>query len=337
MAVPTPHCGTFRNRSARKEIASVPHDKVKTMANSDPNLFIVGAAKAGTSALRRALSEHPEIYFSETKEPNYFGQDLLFRQPRISRHGYIELFEAGRDARYRGEASVLYLYSNLAPIEILQSSPKARIIIMLRDPIDLVYSAFWQNLKTGLESASRFERALKLEPSRRKGRNIPRSAHVVNGLFYSELARAPEAAHYFENIFGAQSVFVGDLEDLERNPQEFYRRLFRFLDLPPVMLRTIVANRGAQPRSVFFAKLAQRRTSALIGFGRRLLPRQMRRPILNLLRSVDHRYNRRSGYPPMRLETRRWLESKYAAQRRAYHMICTEHRRRWKAESSNPN
>lgn len=300
------------------------------MSDCRPNLFIVGAAKAGTNALYEALSEHPDIYMSEIKEPTYFGQDLAFRRPRMPRSDYLSLFEKGHRVKYRGEASVLYLYSESAPEEIYRFAADARIVIMLRDPIDMVYSGFWQNRKTAMENIGEFERALALENERRRGRRIPNAAYVLNGLFYTDHARAPMASRRYEAIFGSDAVFVGDFEDLKRDREAFYRRLFRFLGLPPILPGHGAVYGGSHPRMTTLTRVARGGYPAIVRAGRALVPRGLRRSLADAIRRLETRWNQRQGYPDMRPETRSKLEIEYAKYREMYRTICAENRARWK-------
>src|SRR2546429_216975 len=111
-----------------------------------PTFFIVGAPRCGTSSLASYLDAHPRIFMSKPKEPHHFGRDLEIRvRPYASRESYLRLFE-GVDADHAGDASVLYLYSSTAPDEILALNPDARIIIMLRDPLEMIPSLHTRNL-----------------------------------------------------------------------------------------------------------------------------------------------------------------------------------------------
>ena len=135
-----------------------------------PNLFIVGAAKAGTTSIYKYLSEHPDIYMSPIKEPNFFGSDISWEDFRhdykintqldfdkyfskkklIHKHIafiedinlYMKLFRNGEDFKILGEASTSYLYSKLAAKEIYKFNPTAKIIIILRDPLERTISHY---------------------------------------------------------------------------------------------------------------------------------------------------------------------------------------------------
>src|SRR3954469_19217742 len=112
-----------------------------------PNLFIVGAAKAGTTSLWTALGELPEVFMSPLKEPHFFSGVTPRREwashfPTVTTEAeYHQLFKGAGDARYLGDASTSYLWAGSRAAEaIRRHNPEARIIAMLRDPVDRAYS-----------------------------------------------------------------------------------------------------------------------------------------------------------------------------------------------------
>ena len=153
-----------------------------------PNLFIVGAPKCGTTSLDNYLRQHPDVFMSPKKEPHYFGSDLY--APRFIRdwETYRVLFSGATDEAVVGEASVWYLYSQNAAREIHSVCPNAKIIIMLRNPVDQMHSLHSQRLYSGLETIRDFEDALAAEADRKRGQRIPPHAHPVEGLFYGDVA-----------------------------------------------------------------------------------------------------------------------------------------------------
>ena len=99
-----------------------------------PNLFIVGAAKGGTTSLWRCLAEHPEIFMSRLKEPHFFSRHQPPIYPTVhDEAAYLRLF-AGARTRLRGEASPSYLWSEAAAARIERVSPDARILVALAEP-----------------------------------------------------------------------------------------------------------------------------------------------------------------------------------------------------------
>jgi hypothetical protein len=120
-----------------------------------PNLFVVGAAKSGTTSLWTHLDAHPDIFMSRPKEPHFFsraampGQELV-KDPVV----YEQLFVGGAGRRYRGEASTSYLWDAETPVRIREAAPDARIVISLRDPVERAYANYWGAVRVGLESRS---------------------------------------------------------------------------------------------------------------------------------------------------------------------------------------
>src|SRR5438477_9887892 len=97
-----------------------------------PNFFIVGAAKAGTTALHRYLGAHPDIYMSPVKEPSYFARELGASTAYTHNlNAYLALFRAGQGSPVRGESSPAYLIDPGAAVRIREFCDEARILIVL--------------------------------------------------------------------------------------------------------------------------------------------------------------------------------------------------------------
>src|SRR5665647_751711 len=109
-----------------------------------PDFFIVGAPKCGTTAMNNYLAQHPDVFMAQ-KEIHYFGSDLKMRV-KVSESEYLNYFQNAEEKKLIGEASVWYLFSEKAAAEIKAFSPQAKIIIMLRDPIDVLHSLHSQHL-----------------------------------------------------------------------------------------------------------------------------------------------------------------------------------------------
>ena len=124
-----------------------------------PNLFLVGAAKAGTTSLYDALARNPAIFMSPVKEPHYFSriepspERRAFFPHVADEASYLELFDGAADEELLGEASTSYLWEPGTAERIREQSPRARILIMLRDPVERAYSQYWNDVREGLETA----------------------------------------------------------------------------------------------------------------------------------------------------------------------------------------
>jgi hypothetical protein len=198
-----------------------------------PDTFIVGAFKSGTTALYEYLRAHPGIFMSVPKEPMYFGADLTPRYERMTEQQYLALFAAARDDQRAGEASPWYLYSTAAAREIAGFAPDARIIIMLRNPIDVMHAQHAQLLFNRREDITDFEAALAAEPARRRGERLPLDALRPEALFYRHSVRfAEQVARYLE-VFGRERVHFVFFDDLVADAQAAYRDVLEFLEVDP--------------------------------------------------------------------------------------------------------
>jgi hypothetical protein len=198
----------------------------------NPNLFIVGAPKSGTTFLYHYLKQHPDIYFPDFKEPHFFGSDLIRRNGayNLSLKEYQNLFKT--DKKIIGEASTLYIFSKNAAKEIYNFNPNAKIIIMLRNLVDLVHSLHSQFVFSGDEVIEDFSQALELENSRLSGDKIPHQTTVVNKLFYSSnILSLPESIQSFINYFGRENVKFIYLDDIRKNPDKVYSETLEFLNI----------------------------------------------------------------------------------------------------------
>ena len=158
-------------------------------------------------------------------ELNYFGTDLTFRTAtgapsRIRPAHYLSTFSSHARERYRGDHSVFYLYSHRSATEIRAFAPDARIIVMLRNPVDQMYSQHSEMLYQGDEDIRDFAQALEAEEDRALGRRIPPACRKAFALQYRAVARYhDQVARYFAT-FGRDRVCVVVFDDLARDTAE---------------------------------------------------------------------------------------------------------------------
>ena len=118
-----------------------------------PNFLIIGAAKGGTTSLYHYLNQHPQVYMSPMKEPRFFAlenEKLNFQNPDkainktsvTSLSEYYKLFDGVTNETAIGEASPLYMYSTKAVERIAHYVPTAKLIAILRNPVDRAYSCY---------------------------------------------------------------------------------------------------------------------------------------------------------------------------------------------------
>src|SRR5882672_4936026 len=110
------------------------------MSPQMPEFFIVGAPKCGTTSLYAYLSRHPAVFMPRVKEPFFFCSDIQTTSMVRSLDDYCALFALAPLGSMRGEASTLYLFSEVAIPRIMALRPDAKILVMLRNPSDAAYS-----------------------------------------------------------------------------------------------------------------------------------------------------------------------------------------------------
>jgi len=195
------------------------------------------------------LRQHPQVFMPEHKEPQYFGADLTHLHDRLSEAEYLHLFAAARPGQRIGEATTWYLYSSHAAEEIAAFDPDARIIIMLRNPVDVMYSLHREALFYGVETIEDFADALEAEDDRRAGR-LKSPTRWREVLYYREAVRfSAQVGRYLER-FGADRVKVIIYDDFVADTAAVYADLLRFLDVDDTVRPNFVrVNASKVPRN----------------------------------------------------------------------------------------
>ncbi len=193
-----------------------------------PNLFIAGAGKCGTTAWHSYLGTHPDIFFAEMKEPNFFAVDLPRTRLVTSQLQYERLFARGRDAKYAGEASCLYLYSEVAAQNIRNYNPKSKILLFLRPQEYFLPSLHHQFLYRFVESIEDFETAWRLSGNRTASTIAkyclhPRMLDYVSwGDFLTQVTR-------FVDCFPSEQILIIDFDAWTADPRSTYLQILDFL------------------------------------------------------------------------------------------------------------
>jgi len=200
-----------------------------------PNFIVIGAEKSGTTSLHYYLQQHPDIYMSEIKETRYFcpefytqhsnGARLGNRTQPMSFEAYQELFAEVKNESAIGEASPQYIYFERSAERIKNKIPDAKIVAILRNPIERAFSAYCYQLRGGYETLS-FEEALSTEKQRQQACWRPVWFYKDLGLYYTQLRQ------YFE-IFDRSQVRICLYDDLKRDSVAFMSDLYSFLDVDP--------------------------------------------------------------------------------------------------------
>ncbi|GAB4523087.1 MAG: hypothetical protein Tsb0014_00300 [Pleurocapsa sp.] len=143
---------------------------------------------------------------------------------------YLKLFQ-DTDAKAIGEGSTQYLYSKIAAREIYEFNPNAKIIIMLRNPVEFLYSYHNQCLLTLAENIEDFELALNAESERKAGKNIPSECTGPANLFYTDVATFSEQIQRYFDVFGKERVLITIFDDFKINTSLVYQKTLDFLNV----------------------------------------------------------------------------------------------------------
>ena len=244
-----------------------------------PNFFIVGAPKCGTTAINDYLAQHPDIFMA-TKELHYFGKDLKTRI-NLSEEEYQLEFQGATNEKIKGEASVWYLYSKNAAREIKAYSPHAKILIMLRNPIEVIHSLHSQHLYDGNEDVLDFETAIGLDEDRKKGKRLPRSVDFLQLPPYLESVRyAEQVKRYFE-VFGMNNVHIILYDDFVKETNHVVKKVLQFLGVnTEINLAYPVVNPNKEIKNFYLHRLIKSPATNIKNLVRVLLPFKLLRHFL---------------------------------------------------------
>lgn len=281
------------------------------MYSNVPNLFIIGAAKSGTTTLYSILSQHPQIFMSSPKATGFFNKDGNYEK---GMDWYLRTYFGGA-GRYpiRGEATPSYLASAhiTAPrIKQLSDNKQIKFISIFRNPVERAYSHYWYNFNKkirGGEDVLSFEQAIEFERERDANEESTdvRISHARDYLKNGEYSRhLNEYLKYFDR---GQFLFLLTEDLYEEQFENTANSMFRFLGVDEVSApyrRDNPSRKVGKRKSVQFI----RKHRGLIGFLKAYLPA----PIQGFLK---YQYTRRISqpvrYPPMSETTRGMLLETY--------------------------
>jgi Sulfotransferase family len=210
-----------------------------------PDFLIIGAPKAGTTALHAALSQHPEVFVTSPKEPKFWlcdgapppawrgPGDAHSQQEWIWRSDeYAALFAAAPATSARGESTPFYLWSRGAHRRIAEALPEVRLIAVVRDPIDRAYSNWMHLWSDGLEPIADFEDAFHRQDDR---------VHAGWAPFwrYRELGMYGEQLHHLRSYVDPERILVLRYRDIVDDPPAAVDRACRFLGISTGRVATI--------------------------------------------------------------------------------------------------
>ncbi len=249
-----------------------------------PTYLVIGAMRSGTTSLARYLGGHPEVFMAEKKELHFFDTEF----ERGVDWYRAQLTPIGGE-HVVGEATPHYLYDEASAPRITSVVPNAKLMAILRDPVERAYSHYWQKVSYGRESRS-FAEAVAAEPARISAGESERRlfSYVDRGRYLTQIER-------YSKCCGRDQLHVLLFEDLRDRPVETFASICRFLGVDPRLAPPTVGtaiNGFVAFRSRWLRNATKRAPSRV-------------RDAIGKLNAGDERY------PPMDVAVRGRLQAQY--------------------------
>jgi hypothetical protein len=220
-----------------------------------PNFLVVGAAKSGTTSLFDYLCQHPEIYGPTVKEPGYLLSDNRFSHVH-SQKEYEKLFKKSDNFKAVGEGTVSYLADPKSPELIKEYLGDVKILIMLRNPIDMSYS-LWKHLKRDLNEELGYFEAIEEWDKRKVSNEFVNSRLAIDWDYIGRAKFYNQVKRFIEGFSQVKVVFF---EDFRKDNRAFYDDICQYLGVKEgVEIDFKVVNQAFKPKSKSFQKLLMKR------------------------------------------------------------------------------
>jgi hypothetical protein len=195
-----------------------------------PDFLIIGAGKSGTTSLDNYLKQHPDLYISAKKEPNFFGYELnspedFAGSPEINHYNnsvtniddYLKLFEPANEGQLKGETSNTYMYHDKAAERIKHYNPEMKMLAVLRQPAERLYSRYLHLAREDRLPTPDFEDCLDKETIWWERNDL-----VKEGFYGKHLSK-------FYNLFRADQIKVILYDEMRANPDQVLKSIFQFI------------------------------------------------------------------------------------------------------------
>jgi len=218
-----------------------------------PNLFLIGAQKCGTTSISNLLNLNDQIFFigGDVYEPEYFYTENNGGKKYKNIDEYLSIFpQADKNLKYIGEKSVIYLQSRCALNNIKSFSPNAKIIVCVRDPIDMMESLDFHMKREGFIDSDYIHSLLK-DPTywkyiTEKEKNVRLKLHLD---YFSTCNLGQQIENLFE-IFARKNILILKFEDIQLDPEKTCQKLTEFLEVDFTDLDMPHKNQSAEPKFV---------------------------------------------------------------------------------------
>lgn len=290
------------------------------------DFIIAGAPKCGTTALAAFLDMHPEVAISRMKEPRFFTRipgdlegKLTGNGPRLSGNydkgldWYNRLWEDDlHHQKLRGEASTLYFVNADAPQLIKEHNPEIKLIMMLRHPVDRLYSHYWQEHKLGYDFPSFQEMAM---------------FNHARFQFYSSVSHYKANIERYFQLFSPEQILILDQQIFQSNTKEECKRVCDFLGIPFESMAAVDFsqrfNEQEAPANRSVQKALTKAQSSTLG---KLIPTGMRKSLGKVRAKLVRMNSGKFDYPPLPDDLRAELNHRFSEDIAFYHDILKKDR-----------
>lgn len=244
------------------------------------NLFIIGAPKAGTSAVAAYLGQHPKVFLPQKKEPRFYDAKVYYDDkkdyPVKSFDEYLEFYKSNEAqlAKFRIDGSVFVMYEAENITKILEHSPEAKFIIILRDPLEATKSMFTQRLKQldplTRELSEDFCSCWELSKERKRNRNFPEKCKnkflFRYDLLYSYELYLPKIIKLTDD----KNLLICSYKQLRGNKGLFYKKIMDFLELENIDLNSQNVNPSFVKKNSLRHRVADMIIKKISHFGKKI-------------------------------------------------------------------
>jgi hypothetical protein len=269
-----------------------------------PDFFVVGAAKSGTTALWKYFQKHPEIFVTDSisnKELGYYSNQYGIK----SKKKYLSYFCEAKPNQMIGEVCHVYLTSEESAEWIKKDVPGAKIIIMLRNPVERAYSLYNWMAMHGYESEKSFEKALIQEDELLLGtKSKSKLLHrfYKNYLYFNSGLYNLQVMRFYKS-FDKKNVLVLEYSDFMKNQSEILKEIFRFLNVNSnIKIEKLNTNMSKRIRWTYFQFLIRKFSFTKYGASKKA------KKIINVLMAKNVINKKPKN---LKLNTKVQLENKY--------------------------
>ena len=240
-----------------------------------PDFFIVGQTRSGTNSLQFQLEQHPDVFISNKTKP-MFGIETELKSEKDYLTQFVNIKQ-----KIIGERNTDYLYWKLSASKIKNFNPKAKIIMILRNPVDLIYSLYSAALSRGIdENISDFKKALDAE-EKRKIEQTENPNKYSPFIFYRDVARYSEQVSRYIELFPRKNILAISFEKFIKNPSEIFIEICNFLEIDSNFKPVVTAKN----------QLKQVRSNALHSIANSAMNNSAQRKILKKVPKIQSLYN----------------------------------------------